>query len=144
MSSTELEFNLPVKNGGLARKVSEHELSRYVEARVVEILQLIAREIHRANIQNQLTYGVVLTGGGAQLRNIIPLAEEIFKMRVRKGIPKNIRGAVDIASGPEFTTVIGLTYWQDIKTKLSPVSLPDKPTFERAVDWLKQWIKGFY
>jgi len=51
MSSTELEFDLPVKNGGLARKVSEHELSRYVEARVIEILQLIAREIHRADIR---------------------------------------------------------------------------------------------
>ncbi len=144
MSSTELEFDLPVKNGGLARKVSEHELSRYVEARAVEILQLIAKEIHRADIRDQLTYGVVLTGGGAQLRNITPLAEEIIKMRVRKGIPKNISGAIDIASEAEFTTVIGLTHWVDVKRELSPTSMPEKPTFERAVDWLKQWVKGFY
>jgi len=144
MSSTELEFDLPIKNGGLARKVSEHELSRYVEARAIEILQLIAKEIHRADIREQLTYGVVLTGGGAQLRNITPLAEEIFKMRVRKGIPKNISGAIDIASDAEFTTVIGLTHWEDVRHELSPTSMPGKPTFERAVDWLKQWIKGFY
>lgn len=144
MSSTELEFDLPVKNGGLARKVSEHELSRYVEARTQEILQLIAREIHRADIREQLTYGVVLTGGGAQLRNIVPLAQEILNMRVRLGIPKNISGAVDVASNPEHTSVIGLLSWIDVKRELTPVALPIKPTFERAVNWLKNWIKGFY
>lgn len=144
MSSTELEFDLPVKNGGLARKVSEHELSRYVEARTQEILQLIAREIHRADIREQLTYGVVLTGGGAQLRNIVPLAQEILNIRVRLGIPKNISGAVDVASNPEHTSVIGLLSWIDVKRELTPVALPIKPTFERAVNWLKNWIKGFY
>ncbi len=144
MSSTELEFDLPVKNGGLARKVSEHELSRYVEARAQEILQLIAREIQRADIREQLTYGVVLTGGGAQLRNIVPLAHEILKMRVRLGIPKNLSGAVDIASNPEHTAVIGLLHWNDVKAELAPADSPTKPTVERAVNWLKTWIKGFY
>ena len=143
-SSTELEFDLPVKNGGLARKVSEHELSRYVEARAQEILQLIAREIQRADIREQLTYGVVLTGGGAQLRNIVPLAQEILKMRVRLGIPKNLSGAVDIASNPEHTAVIGLLHWNDVKAELAPADSPTKPTVERAVNWLKTWIKGFY
>ncbi|HJM69584.1 MAG TPA: cell division protein FtsA [Candidatus Marinimicrobia bacterium] len=144
MSSTELEFDLPVKNGGLARKVSEHELSRYVEARTQEIIQLIAREIHRADIRDQLTYGVVLTGGGAQLRNIVPLAQEILNMRVRLGIPKNISGAVDVAAHPEHTSVIGLLHWNDMKQELAPTGKPDKPTFRQAVDWLKNWIKGFY
>ena len=144
MSSTELEFNLPVKNGGLARKVSEHELSRYVEARAQEIIQLIAREIFRADIRDQLTYGVVLTGGGAQLRNMVPLAQEILKMRVRLGIPKNISGAVDVASNPEHTAVIGLLHWNDMRRELAPMPEPIKPTFERAVTWLKSWIKGLY
>ncbi len=144
MSSTELEFDLPVKNGGLARKVSEHELSRYVEARAQEILQLIAREIFRADIRDHLTYGVVLTGGGAQLRNMVPLAQEILKMRVRLGIPKNISGAVDVASNPEHTTVIGLLYWNDVKRELAPMAVPIKSTFERTVTWLKNWIKGLY
>ena len=41
MSSPELDFELPSNNGELKRKISEHELSRYVEARMVEILQLM-------------------------------------------------------------------------------------------------------
>lgn len=144
MSSTELEFELQVKNGGLTRKVSEHELSRYVEARAQEILQLIAREIYRADNRDQLTYGVVLTGGGAQLRNIVPLAQEILKMRVRLGIPKNLSGAVDVASNPENTAVIGLLHWSDVKHELAPAPKPVKPTFKQAAEWLMKWIKGFY
>lgn len=144
MSSTELEFDLPVKNGGLARKVSEHELSRYVEARVQEILQLTAHEIQRADIREHLTYGVVLTGGGSQLRNIVPLAQEVLKMNVRLGIPKNLSGAVDVASNPEHTTVIGLLHWNDVKRELAPAPIAATLTFSRAVKWLKEWIQGFY
>ncbi|SUZ55923.1 uncharacterized protein METZ01_LOCUS8777, partial [marine metagenome] len=92
MSSTELEFDLPVKNGGIARKVSEHELSRYVEARMIELIQLIDREIARADVSDQLTYGLVLTGGGAMLRNLVPLTQEKFNMPVRIGRPKNFSG----------------------------------------------------
>ena len=76
MSSTELEFDLPVKNGGIARKVSEHELSRYVEARMTELIQLISREITRSDVSDQLTYGLVLTGGGALLRDLDKLLSE--------------------------------------------------------------------
>lgn len=144
MSSTELEFDLPVKNGSIARKVSEHELSRYVEARAQEILQLTAKEIHRADIRERLTYGVVLTGGGAQLRNIVPLAQEELKMNVRLGIPKNISGVVDLASYPEHTTVIGLLHWNDVKLEIAPATMPVKPSLERALSWLKNWVKGFY
>ena len=65
-------------------------------------------------------------------------------MRVRLGIPKNISGAVDVASNPEHTAVIGLLHWNDVKRELAPTDVPIKPTFERAVTWLKSWIKGLY
>jgi len=143
MSSTELEFDLPVKNGGIARKVSEHELSRYVEARMIELIQLIGREIARADVSDQLTYGLVLTGGGAMLRNLVPLAQEKFNMPVRIGRPKNFSGAVDIASTADFTAAIGLTQWASVtrdlvmqETGLSPIG--------KAVINLKDWVKGLF
>ena len=143
MSSTELEFDLPVKNGGIARKVSEHELSRYVEARMVELLQLIGREIARADVSDQLTYGLVLTGGGAMLRNLVPLAQEKFNMPVRIGRPKNFSGAVDIASTADFTAAIGLTQWTSVtsdlvmqETGLSPIG--------KAVTNIKDWVRGLF
>ena len=143
MSSTELEFDLPVKNGGIARKVSEHELSRYVEARMIELIQLIGREIARADVSDQLTYGLVLTGGGAMLRNLVPLAQEKFNMPVRIGRPKNFSGAVDIASTADFTAAIGLTQWTSVtsdlviqETGLSPIG--------KAVKNIKDWVRGLF
>jgi cell division protein FtsA len=143
MSSTELEFDLPVKNGGIARKVSEHELSRYVEARMIELIQLIGREIARSDVSNQLTYGLVLTGGGSMLRNLVPLAQEKFNMPVRIGRPKNFSGAVDIASTADFTAAIGLTQWASVtrdlvmqETGLSPIG--------KAVINIKDWVRGLF
>jgi len=143
MSSTELEFDLPVKNGGIARKVSEHELSRYVEARMIELIQLIGREIARSDVSDQLTYGLVLTGGGAMLRNLVPLAQEKFNMPIRIGRPKNFSGAVDIASTADFTAAIGLTQWASVtrdlvmqETGLSPVG--------KAVTNIKDWVRGLF
>jgi len=143
MSSTELEFDLPVKNGGIARKVSEHELSRYVEARMVEILQLIMREVSRADIKEKLTYGMVLTGGGSELKNLVGLAQETINMPVRVGNPVNLSGAVDVASRPIYASAIGLAQW---KTFGEDISLIHKTgnTFKGAMGKFKKLMKEFF
>ncbi|RMF06399.1 MAG: cell division protein FtsA, partial [Candidatus Neomarinimicrobiota bacterium] len=80
MSSPKLTFDLPGDPGSIPRSISEHELSRYVQARVEELLHMVFREIQRADKAEKLTYGVVLTGGGANLKNIAPLTEEVLGM----------------------------------------------------------------
>ena len=67
MSSAKLEIDLPAQADQLQRSIPEQEVSRYVEARMQEIFQMIIREISRADIKDPLTYGIVMTGGGAQL-----------------------------------------------------------------------------
>jgi len=104
MASPELDFDIP-DEGKVKRKVSEHELSRYVEARMIEILQLSAREIAKADIHEKLTYGMVLTGGGAEIKNLAGLAEEVLKTRVRIGTPRGIRGISDVAAQPRYSCV---------------------------------------
>ena len=143
MSSTELEFDLPVKNGGIARKVSEHELSRYVEARMIELIQLIDREIARADVSDQLTYGLVLTGGGAMLRNLVPLTQEKFNMPVRIGRPKNFSGAIDIASTADFTAAIGLTQWASVTRDLV-MQETGLSSIGKTVTIIKDWVRGLF
>ena len=111
MSSSELDIPLDAKDNQLKRTISEKEVSKYVEARMQEIFQMVIREISRADIKDPLTYGIVVTGGGANLRNIIPLAEKSIGFKVRKGIPKNIDGAKDIADETSNSTVLGLLLW---------------------------------
>lgn len=143
LASTELEFELPVQENEIARKVSEHELSRYVEARMVELFQMVAREITRADIRERLTFGAVLTGGGALLKNVTSLAGEVFQEPVRIGYPKGISGVVDVASSPVYTTVLGLTQWKTREDEFNIGLLPDKP-LSQAINKLKKWFKEFF
>lgn len=111
MASTDLEFELPHAASEDAQKISEHEVSRYVEARMREIFQLIKREISRADVTNPITFGAVLTGGGALLKNISSLAEETLGGAVKIGIPKGISGVVDVAASPVYSAAIGLVQY---------------------------------
>ena len=143
MSSPSLDFELPAQNGQIKRKVSEHELSRYVEARMVEILQLIMREISRADIKEKLTYGMVQPGGGSALKNLVGLAQETINMPVRVGNPVNLSGAVDVASRPIYASAIGLAQW---KTFGEDISLIHKTgnTFKGAMGKFKKLMKEFF
>ena len=124
MSSEKLEIDLPAKEGQLKRSIPEQEVSRYVEARMQEIFQMVIHEISRADIKEPLTYGIVLTGGGARLRNIIALAEDILNVKVRIGNPENIEGITDIAENPNFATALGLLLWPFMATDHVRISKP--------------------
>ncbi len=111
LSSEKLEINISSKDEMVERTISEKEISKYVEARMQEIFQLIIREISRSDIKDPLTYGIVLTGGGAQMRNIKALAEENLNVKIRIGTPKGIEGISSIADKPMHTTPLGLLLW---------------------------------
>ncbi len=111
MSSNQLKIKYHPNKEINAKTISEQEVSEYVEARMQEILQMIIREISRADIKDPLTYGIVTTGGGAELRNLSSLIEKSLNVKVRKGKPTKIEGAEEIANNPKFTTVLGLLLW---------------------------------
>ena len=111
LSSEKLEIDISGKEDSLNRTIQEKELSRYAEARMQEIFQMVTREISRADITDPLTYGMVLTGGGANLRNLEYLIKENVNTKVRIGIPKNIEGINDVAEDPRYATALGLLLW---------------------------------
>ena len=111
MSSSQLNIKYHSIKELKDKTISEQEVSQYVEARMQEILQMIIREISRADIKDPLTYGIVMTGGGAELRNLSSLIEKILNAKVRKGKPNKIDGSEEIASDPQYTTVFGLLLW---------------------------------
>ena len=139
LSSQKLEFEIPSSEE--KQSISENELSQYVEARMEEIFQLALNEIKRAGVKNNLTYGVVLTGGGAQLRNVIPLANELLDMPVRLGKPINhLIGNKDFADDPVYSTILGLLLW--------PLLSNEQKTMQHSVlpwlDNIKQIFKDFF
>jgi cell division protein FtsA len=89
-----------------------HHLSRrafadVIEPRVEEMLTMAKQEIARAGC-HALASGVVLTGGGAVMENTIALAERVFKVPVRLGVPLHLNGLVDVVASPMYSTAVGL------------------------------------
>src|SRR5262245_52418575 len=72
--------------------LSRRALAEVIEPRVEEMLTLAKAEIARAGCDQALASGVVLTGGGAALEHATALAERVFRLPVRVGVPLPLNG----------------------------------------------------
>lgn len=88
-------------------------------------IDLILSELQENKIDNKIIAGCVLSGGEAQIENILECAKEVLQMPVRLGKPTNrtdcedIRGLVEKIDSPRFATIFGLirTELKEYKTK---------------------------
>ena len=144
MASTDLEFELPYSAGETPRKASEHEVSRYVEARMTEIFQMVKREIERADIENPVSFGVVLTGGGSLLKNVASLGEEILDAQVKIGIPKGLSGVVDVAASPIYATAIGLVQHPTLAHEQYDPVHQRSASMGKIVKNVGEWFREFF
>ncbi|HEX4014251.1 MAG TPA: cell division protein FtsA [Candidatus Cybelea sp.] len=95
-------------DGRARREHSTAELRQIVVPRVVETLRMARQKIVE-NVPRDLVLGeVVLTGGGALLPGIEPIAEEVFNLPVRVGTANSIGGLTDVMSSPQYATALGL------------------------------------
>jgi cell division protein FtsA len=88
--------------------VERRHLDLIVTARTSEILDMVSAEIRKAGRDVLLPAGVVLTGGGANLKGIVSYAKQSLKLPVSVGKPKDFNGLVDRISDPAFAAPIGL------------------------------------
>ena len=144
MSSSELNIDIPNIDETKKRSISENEISKYVEARMQEIFQMVMQEVSRADVKDPLTYGIVLTGGGASLRNIIPLIESSLGIKVRLGKPTKIDGAKDIADGPSYSTSMGLLLWQLYAIDFSHLQKNTDTSFTGLIKKIRHTIENMF
>ncbi|MCX2740188.1 cell division protein FtsA [Pontibacter anaerobius] len=92
------------------KEISLKNLAFIIEARMEEIVELVYAEIVRSGYANSLAGGIVITGGGAQLQNLVQLVEYITGMDTRIGYPNEHlgRSKVDAVKGPMYATSVGL------------------------------------
>jgi cell division protein FtsA len=94
--------------GRPTRELSRYVLSSMIEPRLEEICQLALKEVRKNHFADMLSAGVVITGGTALMHGVTELAEQVFEMPVRIGIPTGVSGLVDSVSDPKFSTGVGL------------------------------------
>ena len=84
-------------------------LTQIISVRMKELFALIDNELRQAGFKNKIKAGVVLTGGGSLLKGCTELAEEVFGMPARIGVPLDLgSGLSNEVESPEFATVAGL------------------------------------
>jgi cell division protein FtsA len=83
-------------------------LNEIVEPRAQELLSLVRDELQRGGFASLIPAGLVLTGGGAHLRGLEELAENMFHLPVRVAIPRGLERMPEQLSQPEYATVVGL------------------------------------
>ena len=76
---------------------------------MIEILTKSLEQIKKSNVAHKLNFGVVITGGGSQLKNLIDLSQEIFNMPVKIGFPEIIDSEVSqYKNNPRYATAFGI------------------------------------
>lgn len=90
-------------------KIPVSLLTQIISLRMRELFLLVDNEIRSAGFKNKIKAGIVLTGGGSLLRGCTELAEDVFGLPTRIGVPQElgIKLPSEIES-PEFATVVGL------------------------------------
>src|SRR5262245_37175887 len=100
-------IEVPSVGGRRPRVLSRHILSEILQPRTEEIFGLLQDEITRAGYESSLSSGLVVTGGGALLEGMPEIAEQIFDLPVRRGLPAGVGGLTDGVNSPAHATAVG-------------------------------------
>jgi cell division protein FtsA len=125
-----------------ARRLSRQTLAEVVEPRYEELLGLVQAELRRSGFEDLVAGGVVLTGGSSKMEGLIELAEEVFHIPVRLGVPQYVTGLVDVVRNPIYATGVGLLLFghQNHANRLQ--ELPRGGGMKAVWERMKSWFQG--
>jgi cell division protein FtsA len=102
-------ITVPGIAGRPPKEIKKSILSKIIQARMEEILEIVAIEIKRSGYASEMSAGVVLTGGGSLLNGICPLANDVLGMDAKVGLPRGLTGGlVNEVKNPIYATGVGL------------------------------------
>ena len=124
------------------RGLSKEILCDIMQPRAVELIQHVAREASKAKAQ--ISGGVFLTGGGAMVRGIAEIAEQIFDAPTRAGFlePSFFGGLAAEAKGPQWATACGLAL-RSMRTHQRNDSPGGKSSAGRVAEWFGSFRDKF-
>jgi cell division protein FtsA len=123
------------------RMLSKQLLSEVVEPRVEELFSLVQAELRRSGFEEQISSGIVLTGGSSLMRGMVELAEEVFHMPVRIGVPEYIGGFSERVRNPRFATGVGLLLAGLEKHEIDEAARIQGASFKQILERMKAWFQ---
>ena len=142
LANPEETIEVPSVGDRPARRLARQTLAEVVEPRYEELFTLVRSELQRSGYEDLIAAGIVLTGGSSKMEGAIELAEEIFHMPVRVGIPQYVSGLSDVVKNPIYSTGVGLLLFGQRQARESTrgnhVDTGVRAVFER----MKSWFQG--
>jgi len=127
-----------------SRTFSKKEITEIIEPRVEEIFSLVQREIIKSGYEDLLASGIVITGGCTLLAGMQELAEMIFDLPVKKGIPKGFGGLLDIVSSPIYATGVGLVLYGSKDENNTKFKIREKNIYNKVKSRMMEWITEIF
>ncbi len=126
------------------RTLSRQNLAEVIEPRIEELLMLVQAELRRSGFEELIGSGVVLSGGSSRIEGMVELAEEIFHLPVRLGMPNYSGGLSEIVRNPIYATGIGLVQFGHAnRHRLERITA--RPSRAKAtLERVKSWFRGSF
>jgi len=125
-----------------ARRLARQTLAEIVEPRYEELFNLIREELRRSGFEEMIAAGIVLTGGSARMEGAIELAEEIFHVPVRLGLPGHVKGLSDVVRNPIYSTGVGLLLYARENNVAPSGAAALGGNVAGVFELMKSWFKG--
>ncbi len=124
------------------RRLARQTLAEVVEPRYEELLTLVQAELRRSGFEDLTAAGVVLTGGSAKMEGVPELAEEVFHMPVRLGVPQHVSGLTEVVRNPIYATGVGLLQFGHQHAKDTAAEGKGSGGIKGVWERMKGWFQG--
>ena len=124
------------------RRLARQTLAEVVEPRYEELFSLVRDELRRSGFEELIAAGIVLTGGSSKMEGAVELAEEIFHVPVRLGIPQYVEGLADIVRNPIHATAVGLLLYGKEVAEGQADAAAARAGVVGGFSRMKAWVQG--
>ena len=142
LANSDETVEVPSVGNRPVRRMSRQTLAEVVEPRYEELFSMVQAELGRNGYESQIVAGVVLTGGSSNMQGVVELAEEVFHVPVRVGVPQYVSGLVELVKNPIYATGVGLLLYglrqQQDRTHPKRIDSRASGVWNR----MKSWFQG--
>lgn len=135
-------FEVPSVTKRAPRQLSRKVLSEVINARYEELFALVLAELRRSGLEELVASGIVLTGGASAVTGAAELAESVFHMPVRVGMPQHVKGLTDVLDSPVYATSVGLLLYGYQQQYEGRPELIVRNGMKGAWGRVKTWFQG--
>jgi cell division protein FtsA len=135
---------VPGVGGRQPHVIARRILGEIIEPRMEEIFTMAQREVMRSGVADSLASGLVLVGGSSLLEGTQELAERIFGLPVRRGLPINLKGMPEELMKPAYTTAAGLLLHAAGGTRATTNGMVRGGRLERLRSLVSDWMRDFF